>query len=38
MDKDKKHLAEDCFTLDEFVQLVLMKNKKNKGITPQFSD
>jgi hypothetical protein len=29
MDKDKKHLAEDCFTLEEIVNLILMKNKKN---------
>ena len=36
LDKDKKHLGEDCFTLEEFVQLVLMKNKKINN--PQFPD
>jgi|JI9StandDraft_1071089.scaffolds.fasta_scaffold788510_2 hypothetical protein len=34
LDKDKKHLGEDSFTLDEVVQLVLMKNKRG---TPRFS-
>jgi hypothetical protein len=28
MDQDKKHLAEDCFTLEEVVNLILMKDKK----------
>lgn len=31
MDRDKKHLSEDCFTLDEVVQLVLMRSKKSSG-------
>jgi hypothetical protein len=30
LDKDKKHLAEDCFTLDEIVQMILMKNRKKQ--------
>ena len=27
IERDKKHLAEDCFTLDEVVQVILMRNK-----------
>jgi DNA primase large subunit len=27
LDKDKKHLAEDCFTLDEVVQMIIMDGK-----------
>lgn len=28
LDRDKKHLGEDSFTLDEVVQMVLMKGRK----------
>lgn len=37
IDLDKKHLGEDCFTLDEIVQIVLMKSKKAKQ-NPKFTD
>lgn len=30
-------MAEDCFTLDEIVQMILMKNRKEKG-KPKFSE
>ena len=36
MDRDKKQLGEDCFTLDEVVQLVLMKYRKTPD--PAFSE
>ena len=29
MDNDKKYLAEDCFTLADLVEMVLMKFSKN---------
>lgn len=34
LDQDKKHLGEDCFTLDEVVQMIIMDGKgkgKNRG-------
>ena len=37
LDRDKKHLGEDCFTLDEIVQMILMKNRK-KEQAPRFSE
>lgn len=37
LERDKKHLGEDCFTLDEVVQMMLMEGRKREGEGAGFS-
>jgi hypothetical protein len=38
MDRDKKHLNEDCFTFDEIVQMILMSSKNKSGEPAKFTE